>query len=770
MTAPQSETATSAIPQVRDGNQAGEGGSARGDAARAMGAGRGVPGWPAAILSGVLAGAITVTASVSLAALIFVGDLSVYLDQGIHLALVTAVVIGFMVSLMGSCGVTIAIPQDRTAPILAIMAGGIAGAAPAGMPADQVMLNVVVAIVTATLVTGVFLLALGLARAGGLMRFIPYSVLAGFFAGTGWLLVVGGLRVMTGLELATPAGLLALADPEVAFRWLPGVALALAIIGVSRIVSYAAALPLVLTAGAAVFFLVMLSAGETMTSLGAAGWLLSTPEAADRAALGLTHQQAFAGADWTLVTGQWASIGTILVISAVSILLTASALELLSGQEIDVNRELRVAGLANIAAGFSGGMVGFHSLSISSLVIRLGGRTRLIGVFAALTCAAALLFGAEVIAGLPRVVVGGLLLFLGLSFIGQWLFAARRRLPGGEYLVIPLIMVVVATLGFVSGMLIGLLAALFIFVLNYSRTPVIRYALSGDQAKSSVERSLEDERLLRTQGRQTLLLKLRGYLFFGTMAQLSARILQRADDPSLPPLRFAVLDFEQVSGVDSSAAYAFQRLIQTGERRGFTLLLTGVSAGLEGRLRRSGLTAAPERLLWFVDLDHGLEWIENRLLDQSGKGEARVSRSIMARIEERIPNRAGACELFPYLTEVEFPAGEELIRQGDASGDLYFLEEGEVSVYLRMPDGSSVRILRTGAGTVLGELGFYLGTPRTAAVVADRPVRAYRLSTTALRRMEVEHPEYAAALHRFMADLLAERLLNTTRTLRAVLE
>ncbi|MDV7389884.1 sodium-independent anion transporter, partial [Arthrospira platensis SPKY1] len=112
-------------------------------------------------------------------------------------------------------------------------------------------------------------------------------------------------------------------------------------------------------------------------------------------------------------------------------------------------------------------------------------------------------------------------------------------------------------------MLIGLLAALFIFVLNYSRTPVIRYALSGDQAKSSVERSLEDERLLRTQGRQTLLLKLRGYLFFGTMAQLSARILQRADDPSLPPLRFAVLDFEQVSGVDSSAAYAFQRLIQT---------------------------------------------------------------------------------------------------------------------------------------------------------------------------------------------------------------
>jgi sulfate permease, SulP family len=770
VTGPLSETVAPAGRQARDGNRAASSSTAEDTAAQPAGARSQVLEWLSALFSGTLTGAITVTASVSLAALIFVGDLSVYLDHGIHLALITALLIGLTVSLSGSCGVSIAIPQDRTAPILAIMAGGIAGAAPAGMPVEQIALNVIAAIVAATLITGAFLFALGLARAGGLMRFIPYSVLAGFFAGTGWLLVLGGLRVMTGLDLDTPAGLVALAEAEMAARWLPGVALALAIVGVSRLIPYAAALPLVLAAGATLFFLVMIAGGETLTSLRETGWLLSTPEAADRTALALAHVQVLSGADWALVADQWAGIGTILMISAVSILLTVSALELLSGQEIDVNRELRVAGLANVAAGLAGGMVGFHSLSISSLVIRLGGRTRLAGVFAALTCGAALLFGAQAIADLPRVVVGGLLIFLGFSFLGQWLFATFRRLPHGEYLVIPLILVVIATFGFVSGMLTGLLAALVIFVLNYSRTPVIRYALSGDQARSTVERSLEDERLLRAHGRQTQVLKLRGYLFFGTMAQLSGRIRERADDRDLAALRFAVLDFEQVTGVDSSAAYAFQRLMQTAEQRGFTLILTGLGDTLESLLRGAGLSENGEHFRWFVDLDHGLEWIENRLLSQLGDSRARVCRSIMERLAELFPNRASAVEFAAYLSEISFPAGHELIRQGDPSGDLYFLEEGDVSVYLRLPDGSSARVRRTGSGTVLGELGFYLGTTRTASVVANRPGRAFRLTAAALQRMETEHPEYAAALHRFMADLLAERLLHTTQTLQAVLD
>ena len=105
-------------------------------------------------------------------------------------------------------------------------------------------------------------------------------------------------------------------------------------------------------------------------------------------------------------------MGTVLVISAMSILLTVSALELLSAQDVDIDRELKVAGVGNLAAGLAGGMEGFHSLSISSLALKLGGKSRVPGVVAALTCALALFVGTEIIALLPRFVVGGCLCLL----------------------------------------------------------------------------------------------------------------------------------------------------------------------------------------------------------------------------------------------------------------------------------------------------------------------------------------------------------------------
>jgi SulP family sulfate permease len=87
--------------------------------------------WPATIASGLLTCAVIIIASASLAALIFTGDLAAHLAQGIDIALTSAALIGLIVSLAGSCGVAIAIPQDRTAAILAIMAGAIAATAPA---------------------------------------------------------------------------------------------------------------------------------------------------------------------------------------------------------------------------------------------------------------------------------------------------------------------------------------------------------------------------------------------------------------------------------------------------------------------------------------------------------------------------------------------------------------------------------------------------------------------------------------------------------------
>src|SRR6266487_278427 len=75
-----------------------------------------------------------------------------------------------------------------------------AGAAPAGwLGSRQIALSATVgaAIVLTTLATAATFLLLGQFRRGSLVRYLPYPVIGGFLAGTGWLLVLGGLGVMT---------------------------------------------------------------------------------------------------------------------------------------------------------------------------------------------------------------------------------------------------------------------------------------------------------------------------------------------------------------------------------------------------------------------------------------------------------------------------------------------------------------------------------------------------------------------------------------------
>ena len=71
-------------------------------------------------------------------------------------------------------------------------------------------------------------------------------------------------------------------------------------------------------------------------------------------------------------------------------------------------------------------------------------------------------------------------------------------------------------------------------------------------------------------------------------------------------------------------------------------------------------------------------------------------------------------------------------------------------------------------GTVVGEVSMYLGVPRTATVIIGKPSILYHLSSEALQQMEERDPDLAAALHHFIARLLAERLSDNTRTIQAL--
>ncbi len=97
------------------------------------------------------------------------------------------------------------------------------------------------------------------------------------------------------------------------------------------------------------------------------------------------------------------------------------------------------------------------------------------------------------------------------------------------------------------------------------------------------------------------------------------------------------------------------------------------------------------------------------------------------------------------------------MHERDMADYVYFLTAGQLTARLDQGNAAPVRLETMRAGHVVGEIGFYLGKERTAAVVADEPSTVYRISAASLERLEREAPKIASAFHGMLARLLAER-------------
>ena len=713
-----------------------------------------------------MTGVFTIIAASSFASLIFAGPLQPFTGNGIWLMLWTAFIVGIVVALASSLRGVVAIPQDRIAPIMAVLVAGVVAQMPNASPEAQCR-AAIAAITLVSLITGVILYLLGRLKMGDLLQYIPYPVIGGFLAGSGWLLAVGALRVMVGHPI-TFAGLPELLAPGLVLKWIPGLIFGALLFVVMKRASHPLVPAVMLLAAIALFYLGLGLSGTPLETARNQGWL---PVAVTGHEISrFPGYGPFADVPLAELGRQFNIIGTILLTSVVSVLLTASALELATRQEVDINQELRAAGLATSLASAGGGMVGFHSLSLSRLASSMGAANRWVGALSGALCGLALLVGPSLISYLPRYLCGGLLFFLGLMFLWEWVVEARRSLNRVDHAVVLLILGVIGTLGYTQGIITGVVAAIILFIHNYSRVDVVTNVLSGAQLTSNVDRPVRFMRELKEQGQAIYILKLQGFIFFGTASHLLEKIRTRYAKTSLLPLRFVVLDFRRVTGLDSSAIFSLRKAEQMGQKRGFAIIICHASAELVSELHYSQEQLNGNgSLRLYADLDHGLEACENELLRLPAT-DSRSPRRLNEQLSALWPREASPAGLLPYLERQEFPAQTHLIVQGDKSCGLYFIESGHVTARLEFSDGRTLRLRTMGPGTVVGEISLFLGGPRTASVVTNEPCVVYGLNPDGLARLEQADPALALAFHRFMVCLLAERLTNSTSTLRSLLE
>ena len=723
-----------------------------------------VPG----LVAGAISGTLIVTFGISLAALIFTGDLAHYVPAGIGVLLLSSFIIGGVVALRSSYKPVISAPQENTSVILALMAAAIGQKLPAGVDA---LPTILASFALASIGTGTLFALLGLLRLGKIVRYIPYPVIGGFLGGTGWLLVQGSLSVLTGVAI-TADNVHLLFARGAAITWVPGIVFGALVTLVIRRRHHFLLLPGLLAGGVGLFYLVLAIAGISVATAEARGYLLGPfPQGGLWPPFRL---EALGRIDWGVLRSTAGSIAALTVLAAISILLNASGLELATDEEIDLDRELRVTALANLLSGALGGVMGYLSLSESTLNYKIGARTRLPGLISASASLLTLVAGAAAVSYFPKPILGGLLLFLGLSFLLETVYDAWFRLPLIEYALVLAILLAVVTQGFLAGIGAGLLISAVLFAGSYARIHVVKHAILGSVLRSKASRSVAKESLLKRRGEQIHVLQLQGYIFFGTaydlLKDVQSRLLGLGKLCKLRA-RFVVLDFRHVDGLDSSAVVAFTRMRKLATAEGATLAFTELPKSVSRQLERGGcldptagapspnlvLRAERPASAVFEDLDRGLEWCENQVLGtlQPGEVAPESERALVHRLAE-------------YLERIEAEEGYNLYKLGEVSKDLILIESGEVVAWLDVEGGRSKRLRTMGPGSVVGEAGLYLGQPRSASVRTSRPSVLHRLSAESLSRMTREAPELSSALHYYVVRLLAERVVETTSAAQMV--
>jgi SulP family sulfate permease len=720
------------------------------------------------LTAGLISGVVTITMGTAFAALIFAGPLSEFMSRGISLILFGAFVMGAFTAITSSYKGTVVHPQEVPAVILALIASLIVAAMPGDGRGEAAFVTVVAAIILTSLATGIFFLLLGFFKAGNLIRFIPYPVIGGFLAGTGLLLVKGAFAVMTG-KVLTVSNLFYLLNSDVLIKWLPGLFLAVILFLMKRQRNHYLVMPLWLAISFSFFYLIFFACDIPLSEARAQGWLIGPFQKGEfRHPLSLA---SLAQIDWSLILPQIGRIGTIPIICCISLLLNASGLELVVREDIDLNRELRSVGAANIIAGLCGGTVGYHSLSLSTLRYSMEAKSRVTGIFSAALCASIIFFGSSLLSYFPRPIMGSLLLFLGFSFLYEWLYEVWFKLARLDCFLIIFILAIIGAFGFIEGVSAGVLIAITIFVVRYSHVSVIKHTLSGVNYHSNVERTPGQEHILAEKGEEIHILKLQGFIFFGTANNLFEDIRKRANDRALLPLRAVVLDFRFVNGVDSSAANSFSKMKQQAESQNYILVFTQLSKELLMLFKRGGFSFSDNGFFHvFPDLDLGMEWCENEILCDSDTVCIIEKQSLEEQLQDFFPPSVRIDHFFAYLERCQVPEGYCLINQGDPPHSLYYLESGQVMVTLRNEYGQAVRLRSMGPGAVVGELGLYLRLPATASVVTVKQSVFFRLTVEALKSMEEKEPELAAAFHRFIVHRLGERLAYTNQLLQVLMD
>lgn len=697
---------------------------------------------------------ISAVFAVSFSAIIYQGALGAFLDRGIGLVLLGGVIIAVTGAFTLSHKGTILAPQDIPAILLA---GAVATIVAQGQLTGEALFATVACLVAvSSILTGLAGIVVGQLRLAYLARFVPYPVLAGFLAATGLLLVTGGIGVALG-DSPRGDGWAFYLSPKILFKWGPVMMAALGRLLFTRRFQSTMTLPIALTLTAAGFYAMLWVLGLSLEQARTDGLLLG-PFTEGNLLDGL-GPQLVTQADWALILGQAPVILTIIASCLLGATLNASGLELALKQEFDISTEVRGAGTANLISGVAGALPGYHIVGETILAKRLGVAGRFPGISSGLGCLAVLLFGANILSGLPVGLFAAVLIFLGADLLYTWVWEERRRLGWLDYAIVVLIPVVAISYGFLTAIGLGLLVACALFIVSYAKLDLIRSESDLRIRRSPVERPDADLRILTSVGGAVKIVELSGFLFFGSANTLREKMRSLIAPHDGVRVECLVLDFRHASGIDISTIRVLARLASDCADRDVKLVLSGLTASAQSEVQNA---VAAYDVDFFDSLNTALEHVEDIVIAHHQRAEPPEQSGPLAQIDDCL----SGMPLDGFMDRIDLGKGDVLVKQGAQSDEIYYLFSGELEILVPDSDGETAVVAKVRPKAIIGEMAYYSGNVRSADVVASVPSVVLRIDMAGIDRLEHGNPAAALAFHKAIAGGMARRLNRTTQLLR----
>jgi sulfate permease, SulP family len=400
---------------------------------------------------------------------------------------------------------------------------------------------------TVVVLAGGFQVLFGLMKLGQYITMMPYTVISGFMSGIGVIIIVLQIPTLLGVTLSGPIPTIVAGIPG-AFAQLNPTALALGVATFALVMLYPRRWNTVLPAPLVALVLVTLVSvlvfpEDAIPRLGA------MPAGLPRLViprLGLADLRTLGGFALTLA-----------VLGAIDSLLTSLVADNITRTHHDSDRELIGQGIGNIAAGLVGGLPGAGATMRTVTNVQAGGRTPLSGMIHALVLLVITLGAGPLASPIPQAVLAGILLRVGLDII-DWNFIFRAPLLSWKTTgLMWLVLILTVFWDLITAVVVGVFLANILTIKRQNDLQQERMqGLQGaaDLAAAGHDLSPQERQLLRSCGKQVLVLELSGPLSFGAGKFLSQQLTSVDDFHTL------VLDLSEVPLLGVTAALAIETI------------------------------------------------------------------------------------------------------------------------------------------------------------------------------------------------------------------